>query len=289
VNKITGKKNMKSNIANHLTLIGLFLTVILILGPVLMSAQTNEPIKDTPKTNLITGDEKKEIEAIVRDYLINNPSIIREALVALQIKEEKDRLERVAKNMNSFRADIYADPDSPVAGNPKGDVTVVVFFDYNCGYCKSTMPALDDLIAGDPSLRIIYKEFPILSAGSQLAAQAALAAKRQGKYEEFHREMMRSKDTGIPVIKSISEKLGLNYERLRKDMADPVIMNSIERNFRLANALSIEGTPAYIVGGQIIPGAVAMDYLANVVSVERAKLADKIELTNKPNIGEGKP
>jgi len=272
---------MKANVTNHFTFISIFLATILVLGSTPVLTQTTEQVKDSPKTERIDRDQKKEIEAIVRDYLIKNPSIIREALQALQIREDKERLERVAENMKTFRADIFADHDSPVAGNPTGDVTVVVFFDYNCGYCKSTLPSLSELIAGDPSLRVIFKEFPILSARSQIAAQAALAAKRQGRYVEFHRELMMSNDTGIETIEGISAKLGLDYEKLLTDMTDPVIGKAIDRNLRLASALSIEGTPAYIVGGQLIPGAVDMEYLANAVSAERARQTDRKEPADK--------
>lgn len=136
-----------------------------------------------------TGSEKERIEAVIREYLLKNPAIVREALQALQAAEERERRQRAAEKLQELSSAIYADPGSPIGGNTKADATLVVFFDYNCGYCKKSLPQLDAVLSKDPSLRVIYKEFPILGQSSFLSAQAALAAGKQGKYVEFHREL----------------------------------------------------------------------------------------------------
>jgi len=222
------------------------------------------------------GSEKERIEGIVREYLLKNPSIIREAMQALQEQEARERAERSAKLTKELRKEILFDPDSPVSGNATGDVSVVVFFDYNCGYCKTTLPQLQSLTQNDPLVRVVFKEFPVLGPQSWLAAKAALAASRQGKYVEFHNALMTSSGTDEDTIKNISRTLGIDYSKLQKDMADPQIDEQITRNQRLAGSLYINGTPAYIIGNQIIPGAIDAESLSRFVMLERKNSKDAI-------------
>ncbi len=154
-----------------------------------------------------------------------------------------------------------------------------MFFDYNCGYCKTTLPELTALISKDPSLRVVYKELPILGPQSQVAAQAALAAHRQGKYSEFHNALIETEGASDDEIKSVSDRLGLNYATLKKDMEDPNLNESLNNNQTLALSLGISGTPAYLIGDQIIPGAIDSVALAKLVSEERAKLIKKTKAT----------
>ena len=256
-------------VAQFLTLT---VAVVLSLASSQANAQTADPAKPTAATKTITDEQRETIEAVVREYLFKNPSIIREVTEALQLKEEKEKQLRSAARLNELKSEIYSDIDSPSAGNPKGDVTVVVFLDYNCGYCKNTVPELQNLLKQDSSVRLIYKEYPILGAQSLIAARAALAANRQGKYAEFHRALMTAKEVNLNVIKAISTRLRLNYPRLRKDMDDPQVTASLQRNLRLATALEIRGTPGYIIGERLIPGAIDLVALGQVISDERAKL-----------------
>lgn len=248
------------------------LSAVLLFGAYQASAQTPDPAKSVPTAAPVSQQQRETIENIVREYLLRNPSIIRDAMEALQVQEAKEKQQRAANTLKALKSDLYSDLDSPTAGNPKGDVTIVVFFDYNCGYCKANLPALQTLLANDHSIRIVYKEFPILGPESQMAAQAALAANRQGKYAAFHLGLLESSQANNTSIKSVSDRLGLNYATLQKDMADPKLQESLDRNLRLASALDISGTPAYIIGEQIIPGAIDLDSLAKAVSAERAKL-----------------
>jgi protein-disulfide isomerase len=264
---------MKPTLFNRIGLVTLTAGVILVLGLSHGSAQTPASPTTTPTTQTMTKEQRETIEKVIREYLLSHPSVIRDAFQALQAQEEKERRERTAHSLKTLESDLYSDPDSPVAGNPKGDVTIVVFSDYNCGYCRSTLPILQTLSSKDQSIKVVYKELPILSHQSRVAAQAALAANRQGKYTAFHNGLLQSERASDEEIKSISDRLGLNYATLKKDMADPRLNEALDRNLRLARALEIDGTPALIVGQQVIPGAIDMDSLARVVSAERAKLA----------------
>lgn len=263
---------MKVSIINRFFIVNL--AAILFLGFIQIQAQSKVPVKTDPKTQPVSKSQRETMETVIREFLLENPIIIREAMQALQVREEKEKQQFFANNLKEMKSDIHSDPDSPTAGNPKGDVSVVVFFDYNCGYCKKTLPELKTLLSSDASVRIVYKELPIMSLQSQIAAKAALAAQRQGKYSEFHNALLLSDGTSDEIIKSISDKLGLNYAALKKDMDDPKINQALERNQRLATALGINGTPAYLIGEQLIPGAIDSASLAKVISEERAKLVN---------------
>ena len=246
---------------------------IVFLGIFQLQAQTTKTIKIVPKIQTISKSQKEKIEKIIREYLLKNPSIIREAMLALQEQEEKEKQEKTALNLKKMKLEIYSDPDSPVLGNPTGDVTIVVFFDYNCGYCKKTLPELTAFITQDATVKVVYKEFPILSRQSEVAARAALAAFRQGKYAEFHRALLETNGATDKEIKGISEQLKLDYTQLKKDMDDPKLREALERTQQLATALGVDGTPAYLIGDQFLPGAIDADSLAKIVSLERAKIA----------------
>jgi protein-disulfide isomerase len=248
--------------------------VILLFATFQARAQTSEPSKTTHTTEPVTKEQREIIEKVVREYLLKNPEVVRDAMQELQAREQKEKLERAAKSMLELKSDIYSDPDSPIAGNPKGDVTIVVFFDYNCGYCKKSLPELQALIDKDPMLKVIYKEFPILGPQSQVASTAALAAMRQGQYGAFNRALFASDGAGDAMLKGVSDRLKLNYAKLQQDMADPKLNAELERNMKLASALNIDGTPAYILGDQIIPGAIDMVSLAKFIAGERAKLGN---------------
>lgn len=250
-----------------------FVMLVALLGFGFSLTQAQSPAAaDTAKAvKPIAAEQRATIETVVREYLLNNPSILREVMQALQVKEENERQLRAAANLQAHKSELYADPDTPTAGNPKGDVTIAVFFDYNCGYCKKTLPGLQALLVKDPSLRVVYKEFPVIGPSSLLGARAALAAHKQGKYAAFHEALIQLPKISMEEIKILAEGLGLNYERLVKDLEDPKLMASLEQVARLATALEINGTPAYIVGDQLIPGAMDTDALAQLVANERAK------------------
>ena len=225
------------------------------------------------ETATLSAQQRSAMEAVIRDYLLKNPAIIRDAMMALQAKDALQREASTRQALQKHRIELLNDVDSPVGGNPHGDITVVEFFDYNCGYCKKASGGLKELAARDPNVRIVYKEFPILSQESTTAAKAALAARRHGKYEEFHYGLMAAEKTDDAAIQTLATKLGLDYSSLNKDMADQKWDAQLARNHQLANALGISGTPAFIIGDSLIPGAVDAEKLISLVNAERARLS----------------
>jgi protein-disulfide isomerase len=214
--------------------------------------------------------ELDPFEQRVREYLLKNPEVIMEALQVLQERQRAAEAETFKQVIAERSDDILNDPAAPVGGNPAGDVTVVEFFDYNCPYCRRVAPTVTQLEEADPDVRLIYKEFPILGPGSQFAARAALASRRQGKYVPFHNALMQATDqvTEATVMETARE-VGLDIEQLRADMQDPAIEAAIARNLQLADALGINGTPSFIIGEEIVPGAVDLRTLQSLIARAR--------------------
>jgi protein-disulfide isomerase len=180
--------------------------------------------------------------------------------------------EQVQKTLVENRQEIEKDPTSPVMGNPDGDVTVVEFFDYRCPYCRRMTPLMQDILAQDSGVRWVFKEFPILGPESLYAARAALAAGMQGKYAAFHMALMAN---GVEVTKENVEKvaagLGLDMEKLQADMQSEAVDQILAKNHALAGKLLITGTPAFIVGETLVPGAISLAQLRQLIEQQRDK------------------
>jgi protein-disulfide isomerase len=218
----------------------------------------------------ITSEQRKAIEAIIHDYLMQNPDVLIEALRAAEDKANSDADAKAVQVLKDRRHEVLDDPATPVGGNPQGDVTIVEFFDYRCPYCKQAQPALQALLDQDHELRFVYKEMPVLGAPSVTAARAALAARLQGKYESFHAAMMGTKgQITDEVVYQVAGSVGLDIDRLKRDMASPEIDQALKANLALANALDIRGTPGFIIGEHIVPGAIDLDALKNLVADAR--------------------
>lgn len=203
-----------------------------------------------------SDEQKAAIGAIVKDYLLKNPEVLIEVQTALEAKMEKEQADRLKAFMAENAKSIYRAPNAAVAGNPDGDITVVEFFDYNCGYCKRGMPELQKLIENDKRVRVVFKELPILSKGSEEAARAALAAKLQGKYWEFHQAMMSAKGQANEASSlKAAEALGLDVAKLKADMKGSVVNDELDQMKALAKKMGISGTPHFLVGDKSIPGA----------------------------------
>lgn len=216
--------------------------------------------------------QRKEVEAIVGSYLREHPEVILDAIQALQAKNEAQKVEASRNAIVSNKAKIFDDPASPTMGNPKGDVTLVEFFDYNCGYCKSVQGAVMQMVKDDTKLRFVFKEFPILAESSLTTAKAALAAKAQGKYVEMHNALMSHRGGFTDdVIMKLAQGVGLDTAKLKADMEKPEIAQTIAADKALAESLGIAGTPAFIIGDQLVPGAVPKEELAKLIAAERAK------------------
>ncbi len=221
----------------------------------------------------LTADQKKQFETVIHDYLLKNPEVVQEALVEL------DRRQKDAENQ--ARLKVTADKNSPlfvssnhvVIGNPKGDVTLVEFFDYNCGYCKKGLLDLQKLVEQDKNLRVVLKDLPILSPGSVEASKVALALKSQvtpEKFWEFHVKLMATRgQIGEAQALASARDVGANIEQLAKDMKKPEISVAIDESRGLAETLNINGTPTYVVGSDLVVGAVGMEELKGRVDSVR--------------------
>jgi protein-disulfide isomerase len=230
---------------------------LLILGATLAVGQsTPPPAGSGPAASAFTPEQRKELSAIIKEILVNNPEILLEAQNALEAKMDKIQAERMAAAIKENADVLYRPAASPVVGNVKGDVPVIEFFDYNCGYCKKAFQDVAKLVDKDKNVRVILKEFPILAKGSEEAAKVALAAKLQGKYWEFHRAMLQAPGQANEASAlKVAEKLGLDMTRLKKDMASAEIKKEIDDTRELAQKMGIQGTPHFIVGDRIVPGA----------------------------------
>src|SRR4051794_11785918 len=219
-----------------------------------------------------TPDQRKAIESIIHDYLTKNPEVMLDALEAAKEKLSKDAHDKAGAALASRRQEVFEDPASPFAGNPKGDVSVVEFFDYRCPYCKQVEPSLEALLKEDRQLRLVYKEMPVLGQASIIAAKAALAARNQGKYDDFHRAMMNAKgQIDEAAVMKVAGSVGLDTDRLKRDMASPEVDRAIKANLDLADALDIRGTPGFVIGQEIVPGAVDLGTLKQLIADARKK------------------
>jgi protein-disulfide isomerase len=218
----------------------------------------------------LSNAQKEEIRQLVREYIIGNPEIIAEAAEALQAKEDKTKQAKQAVVVKARNQELYNPSEGTVIGNPKGDVTIVEFFDYNCGYCKSMFQAIVEVLNEDKKIRLVLKEFPILGPSSVTAAKAALAARKQNKYGDLHLALLGHKGgLNDGAIMEIAKTAGLDVKKLQEDMKDPEINAIIAKNRDLAGALEINGTPALFVGDEFVPGAVDKNHLREVIAAQR--------------------
>lgn len=213
---------------------------------------------------------RQSLEQLIEQYIKTHPEVIEQSLQALEAKREADERARQKVALSKHQQELLNDPASPVSGNPSGDITVVEFFDYRCGYCKRAAGAVTQLQKEDRRVRIIYKDFPILGEASELAAKAALASKAQGKHQAFHEALLASTgDMTKDSILSLAGKVGLDVKRLEADMVNPEWQAVIDRNRALAKNLGISGTPGFIVGTELVPGALDVNGLRELIA--RAK------------------
>lgn len=210
----------------------------------------------TAGSGQIDPNQKQAIERIIKDYLIKNPEIFIEVQGALEAKLEKENAKRLKVAIAENAEDIYRHPNAAVAGDPDGDITVVEFFDYNCGYCKRGLADVVKLVESDPKVRVVFKELPILSKGSAEAARVALAARNQGKYWEIHRALLKARGQANEASAlKLAEQLGLDMEQLKVDMDSDEVKDEIARSEALAQKMGVNGTPHFLVGDRSIPGA----------------------------------
>ena len=227
-------------------------------------------VVDAPSASL---DEKK-IVAVVHDYLTKNPEILVEMTTELDKRQQAEQASQQEKVISDNADALFRSPMSYSAGNPNGDVTVVEFFDYNCGFCKRALPDLVKLIDSDDKVKVVFKELPIFGEELEAAAKAALAAGKQGKYFEMHQRLYADpgKADKDKALRAAAE-LGLDVPQLEKDMEDPAIQQALDETKDLAQKLGLQGTPLYLIGDRIVPGA--PDDLYDQLTAKVAEVREK--------------
>jgi protein-disulfide isomerase len=262
----------------------LALTIAAVLGlaqPV--SAQTAAPQSTAPQvstpasTTTTTPEERARIETIVREYLLKNPEVLQEALVELERRQAANEERARGEAFQANRQQLYRGANQVVLGNPQGDVTIVEFFDYNCGYCKRAVAETMDLVRQDSRIRLVLRDFPVLGPGSVEASQVALALKKQiqgAKYQDFHTKLLGGRGQANRArALEVAREIGADMARLERDMNSPDIRSELAETARLADLLRINGTPTYIIGDEVVVGAVGADKLRENIVRARAGCA----------------
>jgi protein-disulfide isomerase len=243
------------------TLTGAGAAALLMLAPPVAAQEFSAP-------------QKSEIERIIRDYLVSHPEVLQEAIAELDKRQTAADLEQTKAALSSNAETVLNSSRQVVLGNPNGDVTMVEFFDYNCGFCKRAMADMMDLLKSDPKLRIVLKEFPVLGPGSIEAAKVAVAVRMQDKngkkYLEFHQKLLggRGQADKARAI-AVAKEVGFDVKRVEADMESEEAKVSLEETLKLGETLGLNGTPSYVVGSDIVVGAVGLDALRTKVSTAR--------------------
>lgn len=219
-----------------------------------------------------TPAQRAEIVAIVRRALIADPTILRDAVAALQESDAAQRDAAARSAIAQAGPALTRAPGDPVAGNPRGDVTVVEFYDLRCPYCRRMMPVMEALLRQDPRVRLVYKDIPILGPGSVLGARAVLAAEKQDGYARLQSAIMHaSPQITEDSLHTAARQAGLDWDRLQRDMKDPSIKARLTANLDLAHQLGVDGTPAFVIGNRLLPGAVELADLQDAVAAARSE------------------
>ena len=223
---------------------------------------------------LFSADQREEIGHIVKDYLLAHPEVMQDVMAELEKRQQTAEAEKHRTAVAENKATLFSSPHQVVLGNPQGNVTMVEFFDYNCGFCKRALSDMLDLIKSDNNLRFVRKEFPVLGEGSVEAARVAVAARMQDlsgkKYLEFHQKLLGSRG-GADKMRAlaVAKEVGFDMARIEKDMGSDEVKKTIEENMKLADALGVNGTPSYVVGEEVVVGAVGIEALREKLKAEQ--------------------
>src|ERR1700731_704320 len=221
-----------------------------------------------------SGGQRGEIETIIRNYLIAHPEVLEEAMAELNKRQAVAEAEKHETSVAQNSDMIFNSPRGVVLGNKDGDVTFVEFFDYNCGYCKRAMADMLDLMKSDSKLKVVLKEFPVLGEGSVEAAKVAVAVRMQDpggkKYLDFHQKLLGGRGPADKArAMAAAKEAGLDTARIEKDIASPEVRATIEENMKLAEGMGMNGTPSYVIGKQVVVGAVGLDGLKEKIGIAR--------------------
>jgi protein-disulfide isomerase len=213
-----------------------------------------------------TPDQRHQIESIIKDYLMAHPEVMQDVLAVVDKHQKEAEAQKTAATIKANRTTLFNSPHEVVLGNPNGNVTAVEFFDYNCAYCKHALPDMTKLLQSDGNLRFVLKEFPVLGPGSVDAAHVAVAARMQdptgAKYIEFHQKLLGGRGAAdLARALAVAKEVGFDMARLQQDMNSPEVKTTIDEDMKLADELGIDGTPSYVIGDQLVVGAVGFDEL----------------------------
>ena len=234
-------------------------------------AETAASVSRAPiDPKVVSPEQRAAIETIIREYLLSHPEILVEVSKELETKQQAQAAAMAKSTIAEKKALIYRSPADVVLGNPQGDITVVEFFDYNCGWCKKAVDEVQKLVKSDPQVRVVMKELPIFGGpNSVLAAKAAMASIAQGKYWEFHQALMRERQVTPENLFKVAEKVGLDVAKLKTDMAKPEIEATIKETMALAQNLGIDGTPGFMVDAKINPGYMPHEQITEMIAEVR--------------------
>jgi protein-disulfide isomerase len=216
--------------------------------------------------------QRGEIETIVREYLLAHPEVLQEAMSELERRQQQAELEKAKSAIKGNKEALFSSPRQVNLGNPQGDVTFVEFFDYNCGYCKRALSDMVELMKTDPKLKVVLKEFPVLGPGSVEAAQVAVAVRMQApqKYLDFHQKLLLGRGQADKArALAAAKEVGLDTARIEKDMKSEEVARTLEESAKLAEALGLNGTPSYVIGNDVVIGAVGLATLTQKVKAQR--------------------
>jgi protein-disulfide isomerase len=242
------------------------------LAPALVAAAFLAPQPAAAQS--FNDQQRSEIQKIIREYLLANPDVLEEVSAELNKRQAVAEAAKQSSAVKKHSEALFKSPRGVVVGNPQGDVTFVEFFDYNCGFCKKAMIDMMDLLKADPKVRVVLKEFPVLGQSSVEAAQVGVAVRMQDttgkKYLDFHQKLLNSRGQ-IDKAKAVSaaKESGLDMARLEKDMASPEIKATLEENFKMAEDIGLNGTPSYVIGEQVVVGAVGLPTLKEKIAIAR--------------------
>jgi protein-disulfide isomerase len=232
------------------------------------------PAATPTRAQTFSGDQRQEIEGIVKNYLLQHPEVMQDVMAELEKRQKAAEAEKNRAAVADNNATIFSSPHQVVLGNPQGNVTMVEFFDYNCGYCKHALTDMLTLLKTDPNLKFVLKEFPVLGEGSVEAAHVAVAARMQDvtgkKYIEFHQKLLGGRGPADKArALAAAKEVGFDMARIEKDMASDEVKKTIDENLKLADLIGVNGTPSYVVGDEVVVGAVGLDALKEKIAAER--------------------
>jgi protein-disulfide isomerase len=221
-----------------------------------------------------SDDQRHQIEGIIKDYLTSHPEVMQDVMAAMDKQQKEAEAEKARATIKDNNATLFNSNHQVVLGNPQGTLEIVEFFDYNCAFCKRAMSDMLDLLKNEPNLKFVLKEFPVLGEGSVEAAHVAVAARMQDptgkKYIEFHQKLLGGRGPADKArALAVAKEVGYDMARIEKDMNSDEVKTTIDENMKLADALGVNGTPSYVVGDELVVGAVGLDELKQKLGVDK--------------------